>query len=102
MSKEGNQEIKSEPLSVCPVGLTHQVSGHKWEIHCTNRQDLGTHLLTHSAVLKQSFSSLEEREIKKKWKICCCRSRAFRERLLEVKCGNKQILVDTALMLPFN
>lgn len=69
MSKEGNQETKSEPLSVCPVSLTHQVSGHKWEIQFTPAgRDLGTHLLTHTAVLKQSSSSLGEREIKRSGK----------------------------------
>lgn len=29
---------------------------------------MGTHLLTHTAALKQSFSSLEEREIKRSGK----------------------------------
>lgn len=66
MSKEGNWETKSEPLS---VSLTHQVSGHKWEIQfIAAGRDLGTHLLTHTAALKQSFSSLEEREIKRSGK----------------------------------
>lgn len=66
MSKEGNQETKFEPLS---VSLTHQVSGHKWEIQfIPTGRDLGTHLLTHTAVLKQRFSSLEDREIKRSGK----------------------------------